>query len=986
MNEPQSINKTGNRFNRQCAIVQIEGVHEVTIPFLIYTLNLQGWTPVVYINDRCKTERGDIFELCENLDFELHYTDLQHRADWGTLADKIRSNTSIEFIICNTFQLPNIAKYVSNFDLPIVGLVHNPELFLSSPEMRGFANKENIYLVTLWDHVSNSLRQGLEQRADNIATIKQTFLISNTNSTSSLFSSSNKIKIAITGAVDRRIRGLDGLFDLADVPDDSDLHNIKFVICGGGRDRVSFENEVSNRNLSEWFEFLDVDENTGNVPYDAYFEALASCDFIDTMLPTENRSYLEQKITSGILTAVSLGIPLIMDRATATVYQLPSILSQNNVRTHIQNVLETATKSKLHALRSELSEAREVFDTQNQRTLSRAIEQIMDTNMKKDENSTHSQSDFLSFCEQTLQQSSSQRLQDLWALYQSQFKRKGYFVEFGALNGHDVSNSWLLEKLGWDGIVSEPHPGYSDLIKKNRNCNVSTDCVFSETGKEIVFKAVNGRPALSTISMDTPDDSAEQNGRRDSFIEHKLKTISLEDLLSKYNAPNDIDFLSIDTEGSEYEILQNFNFQKYKFRTVCVEHNFTVHRELLYELFTKNGYTRKWETVSGHDDWYVLTEDSGTSNISQADIDWVTQRPKTAHEERRYSVLAGIFLELGQQAKSSELAQRSLALSPGYIEAKAILSKAASSTCSSANSITEAQPGRSSRNSDSNTTAQSLDNNMQQNQTTDDFLKAQYEFNMRMIDGFVQRSTNPNAKIAFSAAVQKLFWQLANTPEITKTLEIGAYEAGFSKKMKQARPDVEVIAFEANPFVYDHYKESVHAAGVDYRQVCVNSTGDETPIRIPLDYRGTDRKLTNQMSSIMNNSSTENTREVLVPGVCLDESLTLTEDDTIVAWIDVEGACGAVLPGCIETLKRCTAVYIEVESLAIWEDQWLAKDVAAFFASQGFFPVVKDFQSINQYNVVYINSNFCINLPVLRQFWTLIDQEEVFGKKELSAA
>jgi hypothetical protein len=45
-------------------------------------------------------------------------------------------------------------------------------------------------------------------------------------------------------------------------------------------------------------------------------------------------------------------------------------------------------------------------------------------------------------------------------------------------------------------------------------------------------------------------------------------------MLNKYNAPKIIDFLSIDTEGSEFKILKNFNFEAYKFRVICIEHNY----------------------------------------------------------------------------------------------------------------------------------------------------------------------------------------------------------------------------------------------------------------------------------------------------------------------------------------------------------------------------------------------------------------------------
>jgi hypothetical protein len=66
-----------------------------------------------------------------------------------------------------------------------------------------------------------------------------------------------------------------------------------------------------------------------------------------------------------------------------------------------------------------------------------------------------------------------------------------------------------------------------------------------------------------------------------------------------------IDYLSIDTEGSEYEILSHFDFEKYHFKIITCEHNFTPARERIFSLLTKNGYARKCENLSKIDDWYV---------------------------------------------------------------------------------------------------------------------------------------------------------------------------------------------------------------------------------------------------------------------------------------------------------------------------------------------------------------------------------------------
>jgi hypothetical protein len=76
-------------------------------------------------------------------------------------------------------------------------------------------------------------------------------------------------------------------------------------------------------------------------------------------------------------------------------------------------------------------------------------------------------------------------------------------------------------------------------------------------------------------------------------------------MLKKYNAPKQIDYLSIDTEGSEFEILNSFNFDLYDIKIITCEHNYTPMRKKIYSLLTKNGYDRKYSEYSQFDDWYV---------------------------------------------------------------------------------------------------------------------------------------------------------------------------------------------------------------------------------------------------------------------------------------------------------------------------------------------------------------------------------------------
>jgi FkbM family methyltransferase len=202
-----------------------------------------------------------------------------------------------------------------------------------------------------------------------------------------------------------------------------------------------------------------------------------------------------------------------------------------------------------------------------------------------------------------LEKSKSETRQDLFVLEQLNFKRGGFFVEFGATNGIDISNTYLLEKeFGWSGILAEPAKCWHSDLKKNRNCNIETLCVWKDSNSVISFRETN-ISELSTINIYYDKDTHKKN-RAEKKI-YNVNTISLKNLLDKYNAPKIIDYLSIDTEGSEFEIICEFPFSKYSFRVITCEHNFTSTKDKIFNLLTKNGYKRVYENLSRQDDWYV---------------------------------------------------------------------------------------------------------------------------------------------------------------------------------------------------------------------------------------------------------------------------------------------------------------------------------------------------------------------------------------------
>lgn len=199
--------------------------------------------------------------------------------------------------------------------------------------------------------------------------------------------------------------------------------------------------------------------------------------------------------------------------------------------------------------------------------------------------------------------STAQLHQDLISLMVTKFKTHGFFVEFGATDGKRFSNSFMLEKnFNWSGILAEPGRKWHQSLKLNRNAIIDTRCVWNSSGEKLEFNETEVGE-LSTLEMfSTADLHAEERKLGNRYL---VETISLEDLLAQNGAPKFIDYLSIDTEGSEYEILKRFDFDKYTFGFISCEHNYTENRERVVELLSSHGYKRVLEHMSFFDDWFI---------------------------------------------------------------------------------------------------------------------------------------------------------------------------------------------------------------------------------------------------------------------------------------------------------------------------------------------------------------------------------------------
>ena len=192
--------------------------------------------------------------------------------------------------------------------------------------------------------------------------------------------------------------------------------------------------------------------------------------------------------------------------------------------------------------------------------------------------------------------------QDLWVVHECGGKRGGYFVEFGAMDGVAGSNTLLLEReFGWSGILAEPNPVWHDDLARNRTARIDHRCVFKASGDRVAFAATK-YGGLATIAEFVGSD-----GHARSRLEHEvlqIETVSLNDLLVSHGAPRTIDYVSIDTEGSELAILEAFDFGRWDVRLFSIEHNLTARERDIDGLMKSRGYERRFAGYAVIDSWY----------------------------------------------------------------------------------------------------------------------------------------------------------------------------------------------------------------------------------------------------------------------------------------------------------------------------------------------------------------------------------------------
>ena len=179
-------------------------------------------------------------------------------------------------------------------------------------------------------------------------------------------------------------------------------------------------------------------------------------------------------------------------------------------------------------------------------------------------------------------------------------KKKGFYVDIGCYHPIHGSNTYLLYRKGWNGINVDINKTSIDLFNIARKRDKNFNIAISNTSKKVkVFyrKKIN---MLNTIIKENAASSFKK-GYRSAFIKSQPLNLLLNSLNMKKNK---IDFLNLDVEGNEMNVLKTFNFKKFKPQLICVEiHNqklndnnpYYYKKNKVFKLLVKNDYKLYWK-------------------------------------------------------------------------------------------------------------------------------------------------------------------------------------------------------------------------------------------------------------------------------------------------------------------------------------------------------------------------------------------------------
>ena len=166
----------------------------------------------------------------------------------------------------------------------------------------------------------------------------------------------------------------------------------------------------------------------------------------------------------------------------------------------------------------------------------------------------------------------SQDKEDLFVKKFFNNKNKGTYLDIGCFNPLLWNNTYLLYKKGWSGINVDIQKINIDLFNVARPDDINICCALYDKKKFLNLYNLKVENNIAVMTIDKSHAEKMKFLFNKNIIKKKIKTLTFSEMIKNYNIKiNNIDFLNIDTEGSDFNILKSINIQKYKPKLICIE-------------------------------------------------------------------------------------------------------------------------------------------------------------------------------------------------------------------------------------------------------------------------------------------------------------------------------------------------------------------------------------------------------------------------------
>ena len=147
----------------------------------------------------------------------------------------------------------------------------------------------------------------------------------------------------------------------------------------------------------------------------------------------------------------------------------------------------------------------------------------------------------------------------------------GFYVDIGASHPFRISNTFMLYHRGWEGLTVEPIPWLGKLHRRWRSRDILVEKAIGLHNAESTYYEMMPS-VLSTLDEDVAD-ALVSSGRAEVFRETEIDVITINELFEDYVGDRKVDFLSIDIEGLDVEVIQGLDFVRFRPEVISIEVN-----------------------------------------------------------------------------------------------------------------------------------------------------------------------------------------------------------------------------------------------------------------------------------------------------------------------------------------------------------------------------------------------------------------------------